>query len=305
MNRSWGASPSRMVLVIMAAALSWFALNGEAFAATGGAAQGRSPVASATTRFTAADIADVALRYVGRSGAALCAGGDQCKEFVNCAVRVASGGSVQLGGGYASDYARFGTRVSKEEARKGDVIQLNVATAPDSYVLGMHSAVVVTSWNSSSFDVVDANWAHPVTANGRTVWVNDGLVQRHPWNPFATAATYGLTVSIWRLGPVALATPPTPNAASPSRAPAAVTPTATYRTTANLNGRSGPGTSYRILMTVPVGTTVSVLCQARGAVVNGSTVWDRISLGGTLVYIADAYVTTPAFNDFTVGLGRC
>jgi len=60
----------------------------------------------------------------------------------------------------------------------------------------------------------------------------------------------------------------------------------------SLNVRSGPGTNYAAVGSVPDGTAVRISCQARGTSVTGtygtSTLWDRIGAG----YIADAYVYT-------------
>ncbi len=60
----------------------------------------------------------------------------------------------------------------------------------------------------------------------------------------------------------------------------------------SLNVRSGPGTGFAVVGSVPDGATVRISCQARGTAVSGtygrSTLWDRIGVG----YIADAYVYT-------------
>src|SRR3954464_112860 len=60
-----------------------------------------------------------------------------------------------------------------------------------------------------------------------------------------------------------------------------------------LNVRSGPGTSYTIVRTLPVGAQVPINCQTPGPTVTGpygtSNIWDNISNGQ---YVSDAYVKT-------------
>ncbi|MFJ4686107.1 SH3 domain-containing protein [Streptomyces sp. NPDC088789] len=60
-----------------------------------------------------------------------------------------------------------------------------------------------------------------------------------------------------------------------------------------LNVRSGPGTQYRIVRTLPLGTTVPIYCQRPGESVSGpygtSNIWDCIA---NAQYVSDAYVKT-------------
>ncbi|MER5842527.1 SH3 domain-containing protein [Streptomyces prasinus] len=60
-----------------------------------------------------------------------------------------------------------------------------------------------------------------------------------------------------------------------------------------LNVRSGPGTSYGIVRTLPAGSRVPIYCQTPGTTVTGpygtSNIWDNISNGQ---YVSDAYVKT-------------
>lgn len=64
-------------------------------------------------------------------------------------------------------------------------------------------------------------------------------------------------------------------------------------TGANVNVRSGPGTSYSIVGSVANGTTVTIQCQVRGETVTGkygtSNLWNKIGAGK---YISDTYVYT-------------
>ncbi|MEI7030477.1 SH3 domain-containing protein [Streptomyces pratensis] len=60
-----------------------------------------------------------------------------------------------------------------------------------------------------------------------------------------------------------------------------------------LNVRSGPGTQYRIVRTLPYGQKVPIYCQKPGERVTGpygtSNVWDNIANGQ---FVSDAYVRT-------------
>jgi uncharacterized protein YraI len=60
-----------------------------------------------------------------------------------------------------------------------------------------------------------------------------------------------------------------------------------------VNVRSGPGTTYRIVRTLPYGASVPIYCQRPGEWVTGpygtTNVWDNIADGE---YVSDAYVKT-------------
>ncbi|MEV1027001.1 SH3 domain-containing protein [Streptomyces sp. NPDC050264] len=60
-----------------------------------------------------------------------------------------------------------------------------------------------------------------------------------------------------------------------------------------VNVRSGPGTQYRVVRTLPQGARVTINCQKPGQTVTGpygtSKIWDNIGVGE---YISDAYVRT-------------
>lgn len=62
---------------------------------------------------------------------------------------------------------------------------------------------------------------------------------------------------------------------------------------ADLNVRSGPGTSYSVVRQVADGQTVTITCQERGEMVTGTygttSLWDKLSGGG---YVSDAYIYT-------------
>ncbi|MGW0967883.1 hypothetical protein [Streptomyces sp. NPDC002516] len=61
----------------------------------------------------------------------------------------------------------------------------------------------------------------------------------------------------------------------------------------SVNIRSGPGTHYPIVRTIPAGSSVPIRCQTEGESVNGyygtSTIWDNIANGQ---FVSDAYVQT-------------
>ncbi|MGW3914020.1 peptidase [Streptomyces sp. NPDC005070] len=61
----------------------------------------------------------------------------------------------------------------------------------------------------------------------------------------------------------------------------------------NVNVRSGPGTHFSIVRTLPAGSRVPIYCQCPGESVAGpygtSNIWDNISNGQ---FVSDAYVQT-------------
>ncbi|GGO60223.1 MULTISPECIES: SH3 domain-containing protein [Streptomyces] len=68
---------------------------------------------------------------------------------------------------------------------------------------------------------------------------------------------------------------------------------ATYAVVADVNVRSGPGTSYGKVGRLRAGSRVSIACQRPGETVTGPTgtskIWDRIGSGR---YVSDTYVKT-------------
>ncbi|GGV54688.1 hypothetical protein GCM10010277_53630 [Streptomyces longisporoflavus] len=67
----------------------------------------------------------------------------------------------------------------------------------------------------------------------------------------------------------------------------------TYPIVADVNVRSGPGTSYGKVGRLSAGTRVTILCQKPGEKITGpagtTKLWDRIGSGR---YVSDAYVRT-------------
>ncbi|MET7389721.1 hypothetical protein ACFYPT_21725 [Streptomyces sp. NPDC005529] len=74
---------------------------------------------------------------------------------------------------------------------------------------------------------------------------------------------------------------------------AAVTRTYPLAPGASVNVRSGPGTHYPVVRTIPAGQSVPIRCQCQGESVSGyygtSTIWDNIA---NAQFVSDAYVHT-------------
>ncbi|MEV8018995.1 SH3 domain-containing protein [Streptomyces sp. NPDC086554] len=84
------------------------------------------------------------------------------------------------------------------------------------------------------------------------------------------------------------------NAIAPETAEAIETAAAkSYPIAADVNVRSGPGTSYAKVGRLSAGTRVTLYCQRPGETVTGptgtSSIWDRIGSGR---YVSDTYVRT-------------
>jgi uncharacterized protein YraI len=79
----------------------------------------------------------------------------------------------------------------------------------------------------------------------------------------------------------------------------------TYQTTASpsLTARSGPGTGYAAIRSLPRGTNISIVCQVQnGTSVGGSRTWDRLSDG---TWVSDYWTNTPSYNSYIPGIGDC
>ncbi|WP_330306447.1 MULTISPECIES: peptidase [unclassified Streptomyces] len=61
----------------------------------------------------------------------------------------------------------------------------------------------------------------------------------------------------------------------------------------NVNVRSGPGTHYPVVRTLPAGSSIPIRCQCPGESVTGpygtSKIWDNIA---NAQFVSDAYVKT-------------
>jgi hypothetical protein len=104
------------------------------------------------------------------------------------------------------------------------------------------------------------------------------------------------------VAPVVLAAALVVPAAIPALAAGAVVPADTGWTVstggASLNLRSGPGTGYSIVGSLPNGATVHVYCTERGTVINNDAFWDYLG-GGK--FATDALIYT-ATNDMAAPL---
>lgn len=137
-------------------------------------------------------------------------------------------------------------------------------------------------WNNGGYAHIHLQ-AHSGGGCGRQTHLaftaaNGAQLQGAPDLPYSGAANQYRGLALTRPG-----TPP------PNNGPAYVR----YYTTATANLRSGPGTNYSIVQTVGKGTPVDVVCQSRGTVVAGSSIWNKLT-GGQ--WISDVLTTSPNFN---------
>ncbi|MFC0629365.1 glycoside hydrolase domain-containing protein [Kribbella deserti] len=76
-----------------------------------------------------------------------------------------------------------------------------------------------------------------------------------------------------------------------------------YQTTVDgLTKRSGPGTTYGALGSMPVGSLAWVVCQRLGTKVGTTAVWDRLD---DRSWVTDYYVATPSQTTFSKPAHRC
>lgn len=75
-----------------------------------------------------------------------------------------------------------------------------------------------------------------------------------------------------------------------------------YQTTTSLSRRSGPGTSYGVVGTLPSGSLAWVTCQRSGTKVGTTSVWNRLTDGS---YVTDYYVANPSNTTYTSTIRRC
>ena len=173
--------------------------------------------------------------------------GGQCWTFMQEVVLQATGRRV--GFDYRQGFFEAGAiEVSAEEAQNGDIIQIadDADTNPWASYPGMHTAIVLKNLGGGRFDAVDSNqnWDE---------WVN----LRYGYDPYASAARYGLQVRIYRIpggGPGAA-----PAAAGSNDTPLASGDPATVAADGGcLNLRSAPGLSASKLDCLPEGTGVTI-----------------------------------------------
>jgi len=77
-----------------------------------------------------------------------------------------------------------------------------------------------------------------------------------------------------------------------------------YQTTApgGVAERSGPGTSYPAVGSLPNGSLAWVYCQRPGSAVGTTSIWDRMDNGR---YVSDYYVATPSNTTYSKPAPRC
>lgn len=75
-----------------------------------------------------------------------------------------------------------------------------------------------------------------------------------------------------------------------------------YQATALVRARSGPGPSYPLVKIYNTGDSVGVVCQAPGAVVRSTAVWDKLNNGS---YVTDSYISTPSKPGYSAPITRC
>jgi uncharacterized protein YraI len=68
-----------------------------------------------------------------------------------------------------------------------------------------------------------------------------------------------------------------------------------------LNARSGPSTAYPVVRSHQPRSTLQVLCQVSGQLVNTTRIWDRLTDG---TYVSDYWVSTPSRTTWS-GAPRC
>jgi hypothetical protein len=216
-------------------------------------------------------IADIGLSKVGQNLFTPGLDHGQCKQAVNDWVAIASGGTQRMGTDYYTNYARNGgTQIGRDQAIKGDIIQLDNPSDISNYYKGMHTAVVVAhAAGSDTFDVVDSNFAL------------DDTVQHHSWDPYAAGRKYRLRVTIWRMGSPDAAVSPQPPTPQPNPTP---TPPPAARTwSETVGGNAHTWTNYTNAggtqgPTIPAYATVQIACKLQGfKVQDGNTWWYRIA----------------------------
>lgn len=62
--------------------------------------------------------------------------------------------------------------------------------------------------------------------------------------------------------------------------------------------RSGPGSGYSNVGSLPNGATVEVECWTYGSAVNGYTIWTQLYSAGAARYVSDYYLDTGTVQNF-------
>jgi hypothetical protein len=214
---------------------------------------------------TGSSIADTALQYVGTHGG-------QCWTFMQQVVLEATGRRV--GYDYRQGYFQAGAvEVPASEATTGDIIQIaaDSNTSPGASYPGLHTAIILENLGGGVFDAVDSNQN----------W--DEMVRLRPnYDPYASAARYGLQVHIYRM-PEGSAQTVSWDADNVDGIPATVSTGGDC-----LYLRSGAGLRTSGLGCLPNGTSVKVTGEA--VVADGYT-WVPVATSRGTGWVAGEYLS--------------
>jgi surface antigen len=72
--------------------------------------------------------------------------------------------------------------------------------------------------------------------------------------------------------------------------------------TAGLSARTGPGTGYGFVRTLPYNTALDIGCQQPGETIGGNYMWDRLADN---TWVADYWTSTPSYNSYIPGVQDC
>ncbi|MGE5595919.1 MAG: SH3 domain-containing protein [Hyphomicrobiales bacterium] len=228
-------------------------------------------------------IATTALKYVGTHGG-------QCWTFMKQVVAEATG--AQIGYDYRLGFFEAGAwEVSANEARSGDIIQIasDANTLPWASYPGLHTAIILENLGGGVFNAVDSNQN----------W--DEMVRLRPnYNPYASAARYGLQVHIYRI-------PDGSGGGNGASAAAAPTPTEPSAWAAGDGGVVAAGSDCLNLRTAPSLDADRIACLRSGVgvtAVSGPTeadgyTWVQVETPAGTGWVAAEYLslTSPAAGE--------
>lgn len=257
--QKFSQSTRRLLLgaVLALSSLAIFAPN----SSTPAAAEEQSPIVTA------------ALRHVGTHGG-------QCWTWMQEVVKEATGRSV--GFDYRQGFFDAGAvEVSAAEATSGDIIQIGKDgdTGPWSYYTGQHTAIIIKNLGGGKFNAIDSNQN----------W--DEMVRLRPnYEPYASAARYGLQVHIYRIpggsssaAPVVPASEPSASGTWSAGDAAVVAPDSGC-----LNMRSAPNLGGAKITCLPSGVPATVV---DGPVTADGFTWVKVETSAGTGWVAARYLT--------------
>jgi len=146
-----------------------------------------------TYAFTGEELINQALKYENKNGG-------QCKEFIQKIIRELG---VDLENGYKQCYLNIGIEINKEQAKRGDIVQISYDINPEFYPdipdNPMHTAIILNNNSDGSFLVIDSNY-YSIDPQRRKEIVH----QHNGWKPRTTT---NFSAHFYRLGEVILNTP--------------------------------------------------------------------------------------------------